>query len=138
MGEQSEALVQLFSDLGKLLAPLWHFVVGWLLLIVWIAWWLWGVDWKKVWSVLAQGAWLPVILLMVVGALAWSQMAPSDLPCLGLVTVPNFWWQLGGVGVLVALTLLCGWLQGVLGWTPPEVNLEPPAASAHAHGNGHH
>ena len=110
----------------------------WLLLIAWLAWWLWGVNWKNAWTVLAQGAWLPVLLLMIVSALVWSQIAPSDCSCLGFVRVANFWWQLGGVGLLVAVTLFCGWLQGVLGWTPSEISLEPPPAPALEHGHGHH
>src|SRR5216683_3013877 len=51
---------------------------NWLLLTAWLAWWLWGVNWKQAWAVLAQGAWLPVLLLMIVGALVWSQISPSD------------------------------------------------------------
>jgi hypothetical protein len=92
------------------------------------------VNWKKTWSVLAQGAWAPVVLLMVVGALVWSQISPTTAG-------PNFWWQLGWVSVLAAVTLFCGWLQGVFGWTPAEINLDPPAAGHghdHGHGHGHH
>jgi hypothetical protein len=51
------------------------------------------------------------------------------------MTIPNFWWQLGGVGLLVGTALFCGWLQGVLGWTPEEIDLEPPV---HAAAHGHH
>lgn len=109
----------------------------WLLLIPWIAWWLWGVNWKNAWAVLSEGAWLPVLLIMIVSALVWSALAPSDCAVLGVARVPNFWWQLGGVSLLAALTLFCGWLQGVFGWAPAEVDLEPPAAATdHAH--GHH
>jgi hypothetical protein len=106
---------------------------NWLLLIPWLAWWLWGVNWKNVWAVLAEGAWLPVLLIMIVAAMVWSEIAPSDCTCLGFVTVPNFWWQLGGVGLLTAITLLCGWLQGVFGWSPLEASLEPPEAPAFEH-----
>jgi hypothetical protein len=108
----------------------------WLLLVPWLAWWLWGVNWNTVWPVLAEGAWLPVILLLLTGALVWSQIAPSDYTGLGVITVPNFWWQLGGVSLLAAITLFCGWLQGVFGWTPIAVSLEPPAATMD-HGHGH-
>ena len=110
---------------------------SWLLLIPWLAWWLWGVNWNQAWSVLAQGAWLPVLLIMIASALVWSQIAPSDCTCLGFVTVANFWWQLGAVGLLAAATLLCGWLQGLFGWTPFQVNLEPPAEPAIDHGHAH-
>src|SRR5206468_12679263 len=108
----------------------------WLLLIGWAAWWLWGVNWKQAWAVLALGAWLPVLLLMIASALVWSQIAPSDCSCLGFVTVPNFWWQLGGVGLLAAITLFCGWVQGVFGWAPAEIDLEPPPTADD--GQGHH
>ena len=82
----------------------------------------------------AGGAWAPAVLLLVVAALIWSRLAPGPCNCLGFVTVPNFWWQLGEVGLIAALTLFCGWLQGVLGWTPREISLEPPAhAAVHEH-----
>jgi hypothetical protein len=110
----------------------------WLLLLGWLAWWLWGVNWKQAWLVLGQGAWLPLLLLLITTALVWSQLAPSDCTCLGFVTVPNFWWQLGGVGLLLAVTLFCGWLQRVFGWGPAEINLDPPEASSAQHGHGHH
>jgi len=45
-------------------------------------------------------------------------------------------WQLGGVGLLVAVTLLCGWLQGVFGWTPAEINLEPVEEAGAGHEAG--
>ena len=111
--------------------------LNWLLLIPWLAWWLWGVNWKSVWPVLAEGAWLPVLLIMIVTALVWSEIAPSDCGCLGFVTIPNFWWQLGGVGLLAAVTLLCGWLQTAFGWSPAEVSLEPTTAPALEHEHGH-
>ncbi len=105
---------------------------------LWVVFWLWAVNWKKVWPVLAEGAWAPVTLLGIVIALAWSQIDARPCNCLGLVTVPNFWWQLGGVASLAAVALFCGWLQGLLRWTPAEVNLDPPAHHGHDHGHGHH
>jgi hypothetical protein len=106
------------------------------LVVVWIAWWLWGVNWSKAWPVLAQGAWAPVVLLSLIAALVWSQLdrIPPDL----LKDVPNFWWQLGCIWILLAVALFCGWLQGYFGWTPPEISLEPPAPSGdHQHGHHH-
>jgi hypothetical protein len=136
--EQWETFLQILRDVGKLLAPVWHLILAWLLLIVWIIWWLCAANWRKTWAVLGQGAWVPVVLLVVVGSLVWSQMAPSDCRCLGVVTVSNFWWQLGAVGLLAAVALFCGWLQGVLGWTPAEIDLDPEPSAAHDHGSGHH
>jgi hypothetical protein len=101
---------------------------------LWCAWWLWCVNWPKVWPVLAQGGWIVVVLLMFISALAWSSIFPSTFTGFGF-PLPNFWWQLGSVGALTLVALFCGWLQEQLGWTPAEVNFEPPAGH---HGHGHH
>ena len=138
MSDIGQTFVQLLELLAKLGGELLQPVLAWTLLIVWVAWWLWAVNWKKAWPVLAEGAWLPALLVLVATALAWSQIYPSECTCLGSVTVPNFWWQLGEVTLLAAVTLLCGWLQGVFGWTPAEINLEPPAPEADVHGYTHH
>jgi len=103
---------------------------------LWWAWWLWAVNWKKAWPVLAEGAWLPVLLLMGVVTLVWSRISPSEGYWLGFVPLPNVWWQLGSVCALTATALFCGWLQDYFGWTPEEVSLEPPL-SAHGHEDGH-
>jgi len=108
--------------IGLILAFLWHYI----LIIVWVVWWLWAVNWRRCWEALAQGAWAPVVLLMLIVALAWSRLQPAPCECLAVVTIPNFWWQLGYVALLVAVALFCGWLQGVFHWTPAEIDLEPP------------
>ena len=110
----------------------------WSLLLAWVAWWTFAVDWKKTWKVLAQGAWVPLVLLAVTGAFVWSRIEPGKWNLLNVVAVPNFWWQLLAVGLLVGLTLFCGWLQGVFGWTPAEVSLEPPATAGHDPHHAHH
>ena len=101
---------------------------------LWCVWWLFCVNWKKTWPVLSQGGWMPVVLLMVVTALAWSRIFPSTCNCLGF-PIANFLWQLLEVIGFTLLALFCGWVQGRLGWLPPEVHFEPPA---HHHGHGHH
>src|SRR5260370_39411309 len=95
---------------------------------LWMAWWLWAVNWKQAWPVLAQGGWAPVLLLIFLGAEAWSRIAPSECDCLRFVAIPNFWWQLGSLSALVALALFCGWLQGLMNWLPPEVPINPEPA----------
>src|SRR5437773_1709811 len=95
-----QILGHLFSDLGQLLSLLLSYLAGWTLLIVWVAWWLWGVNWKNCWDALARGAWAPVVLLMLLTALVWSRLDARSCECLGFVSVPNFWWQLGEVGLL--------------------------------------
>lgn len=133
MSELVSTLVQLVNVLLRLAGELLGLLLMWSLLVAWVAWWLLGVNWKKAWAVLAEGAWAPLVLVGVAGALAWSQMAPSSCSCLGFVAVPNFWWQLGAVGLLAAATLFCGWLQGVLGWAPAEIDIEPPQPADQGH-----
>jgi hypothetical protein len=101
-------------------------VPGILLLLAWMALALFAVNWQEVWPVLARGAWVPLVLLMFVVALAWSRLAP--------VPILNFWAQLLGVAVLVGLTLFCGWVQGALHGAPPAVEIEPELADEHDHG----
>src|SRR5947209_3448880 len=149
MSEILHTLVELFVVLGRLIAELLAFGLHWLLLIFWMAWWLAAVNWKKAWPVLAMGGWIPLTLLTIVGAFVWSQVVPSTPTFLGGV-LPNFWWQFLACGVIVGSALFAGWLQGVLGWSPVEVNLEPAPHAEHDHhtpvhhqalepmGNGHH
>ena len=111
----------------------------WWLLLFWIAWWLCAVNWTKAWRVLADGAWAPLVLVWLMIAAVWSQIYPSILPVFPGAAIANFWWQLGTVGLAIGSALFCGWLQGYFGWTPEDLNLEPPAHAAHAaHGHGHH
>jgi hypothetical protein len=129
VAELGDKLEQLFIILGSLLADLGRFALTWLLVIVWLALALWGVNWQRAWPVLARGGWVPLVLLMVLAALVWSELAPME--------GASFWPHLGGVCLVVAVTLFCGWLQGYFGWTPPTVELEPPAPADDTHGHEH-
>jgi hypothetical protein len=110
---------------------------GVLLIALWCVWWLWAVDWRKVWPALAAGGWAPVVLLWLVAAGAWALIAPGESGVLGFVKIPNGWWQAGDVAALICLALFCGWLQGRLGWAPAEIPIEPPGHGS-GHGHGHH
>ncbi len=100
----------------------------WLLLPLglWIVWWLLGVNWQKLWPVLARGGWAPAVLLFVMGAVVWSRLQPW-----------RFVWQLGVAAALAVLALFCGWLQPRIRATPAEISLEPPAAADEGHGHAH-
>jgi hypothetical protein len=135
--EIGETLWRLVIDLGTLAVELLALALRLGLILAWLAWWLWGVNWKKVWPALAQGAWAPVVLLTIFAAITWASLDPVAWSFLG-ITLPNFWWQLLAISLLLGLTLLCGWLQGVCGWEPAEVNVEPPAPSADVRGAAHH
>jgi hypothetical protein len=141
MDEVWLALWQVVAALGYLLVVFGQFLLvllsKWTLILVGMAWCLWGINWRKAWPVLAEGAWLPFVLLGVTIAIVWSQVAPGPGHCLGgLLIVPNFWWQLGDVTLLALMALFCGYVQTKCGWAPAELDLEPPAAAAHGH--GHH
>lgn len=139
--ERAARLVGGLAVLVLMTAGAWWFggTAGAILFAVWLAWWVWGVNWTRARDFLAHGAWVPLVLLVVLSALVWAQIAPGDCDCLGFVTLKNFWWQLWAVGLLTATALFCGWLQGVLHWQPAEVSLEPPALDhGHGHGHGHH
>lgn len=131
-----DTLRELLIGLGTLAYQL--FTLGWhyILFILFAAWSLWAINWQRAWPVLRQGAWAPLILLSVVTALVWSRISPTSCECLKIVTISNFWWQLGYVSMLVAIMFFCGWLQRVFRWGPAEIDLNPPA-SAHGHDASH-
>ncbi|MBL8793635.1 MAG: hypothetical protein JNM56_07010, partial [Planctomycetia bacterium] len=126
---------QLVLVLGQLIGELLYLGLQYGAVLFLVAWFLWGVNWQKTWPVLRRGAGVPFVLLVVLIALVWSQIVPSNASPLGL-SVPNFWWQLGVVGLLAGVALFCGWLQGKMNWTPTEISLEPPD-HGHDHSHGH-
>jgi len=132
-------LVQLVTAFLTLIVEIGALALRNVLLIAWVAWWLWGVNWNKAWAVLTRGGWVVVVLLTVLAAMAWAAIFPSTYEVFGLFQVANFWWQLAAVTVIVLLALFCGWVQGVFGWAPAEIELEPPVPHHDAHhGHAHH
>jgi hypothetical protein len=131
-----QSLWHIVLNLGDLVTQLLALGMYWSLLIAWLAWWLLAVDWSKTWRVLAHGAWAPVVLLVLITSLVWSRIGPSEVSS-PLATIPNFWWQLVCVSLLVGVTLFCGWLQGIFRWTPAEINLDPPPPVDPSHGHAH-
>jgi hypothetical protein len=105
---------------------------------LWVVWWLWAVNWNKLWPVLARGGWAPVVLLVLVLSAAWSRITPDDPDYPPFNVLPPFGRQLAAAAALAGLALFCGWLQGRLGWAPAEVAVEPAATAADGHGPAHH
>ena len=103
---------------------------------LWCVWWLFAINWRKAWPMLAAGGWAPAVLLVVMASMAWAMIDARPCNCLGFMVVPNGWWQLGYLSTLAALALVCGWLQGYFALTPPEISTEPPPA-AHDHHDTH-
>ncbi len=106
-------------------------------LLVWVVWWLWAVNWKRMGPVLVRGGWAPAVLLLVMAAVVWSRLEPIPYTGIPGVRLPNFAWQLAAMAVLAVLALFCGWVQGRFGWAPPEVSVEPPDASEDGHEHPH-
>ena len=129
-----QTLVLLLQTLFTLLAQVSALGFHYLLWLLFAAWCLWGVNWKKARHVLKIGGWLPAMLVIVLIAIVWSRIDPS--PC-GACNLPNFWWQLGYVSMVAAIAMVLGWVQSVFHWTPHDINLDPPAHT-HGHGHGHH
>src|SRR5262245_53188196 len=97
------------------------------------------------WPTLREGAWVPLVLLLVLIALVWSQIRPTDVMLFGVINVGNFWWQLEAIVLLAGLGLFAGWLQDKYHWYPQEIAVAPPAHAhddhghhGHDHGHGHH
>src|SRR5262245_21737756 len=97
-------------------------VLKFLVLVLFAAWWLWGVDWRKAWPVLAAGGWMPLVLVGIMAAFVWSRLSPSTVILFNLMAIPNLLWQFGAVGLFIGLVLFCGWLQTRYGWYPQEVS----------------
>jgi hypothetical protein len=130
-------LLEVGARSGELVVAVGALVLQWSPLIIWLAWWTFAVNWRKTREWLRQGAWAPLVLLLLMIALVWSRLMPSSVTLAG-VRLANFWWQLGAVTIIVGLTFLCGVVQDALGCAPPEIDLDPPADGGEGHGHGHH
>jgi hypothetical protein len=125
------------SDSRDVFASVISTLVAWLPLALWCAWWLLCVDWKKLRPVLSTGAWTAVVLLALVSGVVWARLDPRDLTWPGFY-LPALTWRVASAVGLALLAMLCGWLQGVIGWMPPEFAVHPPEpAHGHAHGDAH-
>jgi hypothetical protein len=114
-----------------------HLLAKVLPIVAFIAWCLWGVDWRKTWPVLAEGGWVPLVLVGLMAGVVWALVFPATAILFGFIPVPNGLWQIGAAGLLICLAFTCGWLQGLLRWYPPEISFDPPAA-AHDHEHSAH
>ena len=94
-------LWQLVLNAFDLVVAVLQLGLRWWLLLAWFGWWTFAVDWRRAWAYLGQGGWAPLVLIMLIGAFVWSRIEPAPYSFPGFMTVPNFWWQLGGVGLLV-------------------------------------
>jgi hypothetical protein len=121
-------------DPSELLVRTWHVLLALLPTVLWCAFWLWAVNWKTAWQVLAQGGWAPLLVLAVAVPAVWAQIDAGGFAVSDSVTIPRFWWQFIAVLTWLGLALFCGGLQGYFHYTPVAIELEPPPV---AHGHDH-
>lgn len=119
-------------------AELGHFLLKALIGVSFVAWCLWGIDWRKAWPVLAEGGWIPMVLIAGMAAVVWALVFPSTGQILGFIPAPNYLWELCVAALLICAALTCGWLQTRLGWYPPEISFEPPAVAHDDHHQAAH
>src|SRR5204863_3160687 len=91
--------------------------------LLFFAYCLFAINWKKMWPTLREGAWVPLVLVLLLVAMVWAQIRPRTIPVAGVFVIGNFWWQLAIVGLFAALGLFCGWVQERYSWTPQEVSV---------------
>ncbi len=138
MTDLLDNLWQLWEALAAVLRPLLALLLRLLPLLLWFGFWLLAVNWRKAWPVLAAGAWIPVVLLAVTAGFVWAHVQPGAGRYLGVLPLPTYYWHLANVSTLVGVALFAGWLQGVLGWAPPEINVDPVVHATHHEPNGRH
>src|SRR4051812_39521331 len=104
-------------------------IAEWLALSGYVAWCLLAVNWRRTWPVLAAGGLLALVVIGLAGGVAWAFVFPTRPP------IPNYLWHVGVAALLICIAFACGWLQGRLGWCPPDITFEPPPLS---HDHDHH
>ncbi len=115
-------MADLPSWLQSLLAIVIPLVPG----LLWFLFCLWAIDWKKLSAVLREGGWVPASLLIFLVALVWSRIDPRSTTILGVLRLPNLWWQFAVLAIYAGIGLFAGWLQLRYSWSPPEISVEPP------------
>jgi hypothetical protein len=120
-------LMVLGLSIGRVLLPL-------LPLVVWVAYWTFGVNWTKLRSVLLQGGWVGLVLLGFLAVLVWGTVAP---PAAGVhqffgLTLGNFVGKTVLVTALICIMLLCGSVQ-LSGACGSWCQFDEPADDEHHH-----
>jgi hypothetical protein len=106
-------LIELCRDLAVLAVSIGRVLLPLIPLVVWVAYWTFGVNWTKLRAVLLQGGWVGLVLLGFLAVLVWGTVAP---PAAGVhqffgLTLGNFVGKTVLVTALVCIMLLCGSVQ---------------------------
>lgn len=101
-------IVAVFSLLIVLLQTL----IPWTPLIAWVAFWLFAVNWRQLYPVLAKGGMIAVLLIGLMAVLVWSMIAPdpAEHVLFGL-HVSNAVGKIVYVTGLIVIAFLCGSVQ---------------------------
>jgi hypothetical protein len=132
-----QSFLELCRDLAVLTVRVGEVLLPLLPLVVWVAFWTFGVNWKKLRVVLLQGGWVGLMLLGFLAVLVWGTVAPpvgGAHQFLGL-TLGNFVGKTVLVTALICIMLLCGSVQ-LSGACGSLCRFDEPAAEAEPHG-GH-
>jgi hypothetical protein len=117
---------QLFQSLLNFLSAGWEVVISlifivapWSPLIAWIVFWLFAVNWEKLYLVATKGALYGVILIGLMMILVWGLISPPPAGYHNMIGlhVGNFVGKTIYVTMLFAMALMCGSVQlsGALG-----------------------
>jgi len=133
VAEFYEWLQQVGNVISTPLEFLWPYLAVAAPYLLWFVFCLWAVNWKKMRPALKEGAWVPLVLVMIFIAIVWSRIWPGNK----FLAPLNFWWQFAALSVLAALGLFAGWIQERYSWAPQEISVDPPE-HGHGHEHGHH
>lgn len=113
MDQLLTSLRNLFSASWDVLLAILALLVPWTPLIAWIAFWLFAVNWEKLYKVMVKGGWVGVVLIGLVMILVWGVVAPpagGNHQLFGL-SVTNFVGKAVYVTTLLVIMSLCGSVQ---------------------------
>jgi len=102
-----EAFAGLLLSILALLAP-------WTPLLLWIAFWLYAVNWRKLYPLLMQGGLIGVLLIAFLAILVWSSIAVPTGDGMHHVyglKVSNLVGKTVYVSSLLVIAFLCGTVQ---------------------------
>lgn len=131
-----DSVIQLFWALFELAGSIGGLVLPLTPLVLWVAFWMFAVDWVALRSFLHKGGWVGLVLLAFAAILVWGCVAPpadGSHYVLGR-TLDNFIGKTVYVTGLLCIMLLSGAVQlaGVVGPYPPKIE-EPEPDTHHGH-----
>lgn len=134
------SLLNVFWALLNVAVNLVRVILPWLPLLGWVSFWVFAVNWTRVFPILRRGGLLAVFLLMFVAVLVWGAVAPpvDGRHVMFGLSVSNYAGKFIYVTMLTCIALLCGsaQLSGAFG------NLcvfpEEPEVDDHSHGDHGH